>query len=90
MPNKKSNHNRKGELGCVLGPLLKCYHKTVKVSSGIWHTICIYIKDDQTIKFLPRQSSMTSNKGIIHKDMVICGIFENGVMESVLGQRAER
>ena len=31
MPNKKSNHNYKEELGCVLGLLLKRYHKTSKL-----------------------------------------------------------
>ena len=32
MSNKKSNHNHKGGLGCVLGLLLKRYHKTSKLA----------------------------------------------------------
>ena len=31
MPNKKANHNHKENLGCVLGLLLRCSHKTSKL-----------------------------------------------------------
>ena len=32
---------------------------------------------------------MTSNKGMIHKDMDIHGILKNGMMKSIPGQQAE-
>ena len=45
----RSNHN-KGELAYVPESLLERYHKTLKVSIEIYHTTCIFIKYDQTIK----------------------------------------
>ena len=37
MPNKKTNHNHKGDLGCVPGQFLKCYHKTSKLVQIVYH-----------------------------------------------------
>ena len=48
MPNKKSNHIHKGELGCVPGLLLKRYHKTIKVSLNSISLNIYFIRDNQT------------------------------------------
>ena len=86
MPNKEINHN-KGELGCVPESLLKRYHETSKVNIEIYHTTCIFVKYDQTIKQISKQSSMTPNKG---NDMHIHEISESVVVESIPGQQTVR
>ena len=48
MPNKISNHNHKGELGCVPGLLLKRYYKTIKVSLNSISLNIYFIRDNQT------------------------------------------
>ena len=40
MSNKKTNHNHEEDLGCVLGLLLKCYHKTSKLVQIVYHPTC--------------------------------------------------
>ena len=60
---------------------MDCFLKAIKtsiVNLEIWHTICFLIKDNQTIKRISRQSSIISNKGIVHKDMDIHGILKIG------------
>ena len=48
MSNKESNHNHKGELGCVLGLLLKHYHKAIKVNLNSISLSMHFIRDNQT------------------------------------------
>ena len=40
MSNKKTNHNHKGDLGCIPGLLLKRYHKTLKLVQIVYHSAC--------------------------------------------------
>ena len=80
MPNKKkSNHNHKGELGCALKPLLKCFHKIVKVSSGILaHNMHFYQKQSNDASW---QSRTTSIIDIAHNALHIVGFWKMGDRE---------
>ena len=51
MPNKKTNHNHKEDLGCVPGLLLKRYHKTSKLVQIVYHPACTLLeKKNRTMK----------------------------------------
>ena len=68
MPNKKTNHNHAEDLGCVLGPLLKSYHKTSMVNlNNISSNMC-FIRNNQTMKHVYQNTQALSNIGIIHND----------------------
>ena len=65
---KKSNHNHKGELGCVLGPLLKRYHKTIKVNLNSISLNMHFIRDNQTsVKVI--KDNVQTNMDIAHDNM---------------------
>ena len=52
MPNKNAKHTDKEIVVCVLGPQLKCYHKTSKLvqTTRCKHTTCIlFYSRDQTL-----------------------------------------
>ena len=67
MSNKKTNHNHKGDLGCVLGLLLKHYHKTSKLVQIVYYLVCALSEIiEQWNKY---QSTQTlSNIGAVHSD----------------------
>ena len=44
MPNMKTNHNHKEDLGCVLGLLLKRHHKTSKLIQIVYHPACALLE----------------------------------------------
>ena len=50
MPNKKTNHNPKEDLGCVPGLFLKRYHRNIKVSSNSISPNMRFIINNRTMK----------------------------------------
>ena len=40
IPNKKTNHNHKEDLGCIPRLLLKRYHKTSELVQILYHPTC--------------------------------------------------
>ena len=67
MSNKKTNHNHKGDLGCVLGLLLKHYHKTSKLVQIVYHPACALSEIiEQWNKYQDTQA--LSNIGTVYSD----------------------
>ena len=67
MPNKKTNHNHKEDLGCVPGLLLKWYHKTSKLVQIMYHPACTL--SEIMMQWNKYQDIQTlSNIDVVHND----------------------
>ena len=67
MLNKETNHNHEEDFGCVLGLLLKRYHKTSKLVQIVYHSTCVLLEIiEQYNKHQDIQAF--SNIGVVHND----------------------
>ena len=81
MPNKKTNHNHREDLGCVPGPLLECYHKTSMVSLNNISPNTRFIGNNRTMKHIYQSIKIFSNIGIVLNDNHVYKIQKVGVRE---------